>query len=88
MRSSLPLSAASRCLRSDLSFTALPRAQVLRNFQQSIRPISCGWSTLLQDSHFIAHPAADSAYGVVVVILLMVGCTVLLLYLLKRFRWF
>jgi magnesium transporter len=32
-------------------------------------------------------PAADSAYGVVLVILLMVGCTVLLLYLLKRFRW-
>ncbi|HKE22039.1 MAG TPA: magnesium transporter CorA family protein [Bryobacteraceae bacterium] len=32
-------------------------------------------------------PAADSAYGVGVVILLMVGCTVLLLYLLKRFRW-
>jgi magnesium transporter len=32
-------------------------------------------------------PAADSAYGVVVVILLMAGCTVLLLYLLKRFRW-
>jgi magnesium transporter len=32
-------------------------------------------------------PAADSTYGVVLVILLMVGCTVLLLYLLKRFRW-
>jgi magnesium transporter len=32
-------------------------------------------------------PAADSAYGVVLVILLMVGCTALLLYLLKRFRW-
>jgi magnesium transporter len=32
-------------------------------------------------------PAADSTYGVVVVILLMVGCTVLLLYVLKRFRW-
>ena len=32
-------------------------------------------------------PAADSMYGVVLVILLMVGCTVLLLYLLKRFRW-
>jgi magnesium transporter len=32
-------------------------------------------------------PGADSAYGVVVVILLMVGVTVLLLYLLKRFRW-
>jgi magnesium transporter len=32
-------------------------------------------------------PAADSKYGVALVILLMVGCTVLLLYLLKRFRW-
>jgi magnesium transporter len=32
-------------------------------------------------------PAADSTYGVVLVILLMVSCTVLLLYLLKRFRW-
>jgi Mg2+ and Co2+ transporter CorA len=32
-------------------------------------------------------PAANSAYGVVVVILLMAGCTVLLLYMLKRFRW-
>ena len=32
-------------------------------------------------------PAADSAYGVVMVILLMVGCTVLLLYVLKHFRW-
>jgi magnesium transporter len=32
-------------------------------------------------------PAADSTYGVVLVILLMVGCTALLLYLLKRFRW-
>jgi magnesium transporter len=32
-------------------------------------------------------PAADSAYGVVLVILLMAGCTLLLLYLLKRFRW-
>jgi magnesium transporter len=32
-------------------------------------------------------PAADSTYGVVLVILLMVGCTVLLLYLLKHFRW-
>jgi len=32
-------------------------------------------------------PGADSAYGVVVVILLMVACTVLLLYVLKRFRW-
>jgi magnesium transporter len=31
-------------------------------------------------------PAADSTYGVVLVILLMVGCTVLLLYLLKCFR--
>ncbi len=32
-------------------------------------------------------PAADSTYGVVLVILLMAGSTVLLLYLLKRFRW-
>jgi magnesium transporter len=32
-------------------------------------------------------PAADSTYGVVLVILLMAGCTVLLLYVLKRFRW-
>jgi Mg2+ and Co2+ transporter CorA len=32
-------------------------------------------------------PAADSTYGVVLVILLMVGCTAVLLYLLKRFRW-
>ena len=32
-------------------------------------------------------PAADSTYGVVLVILLMIGCTAVLLYLLKRFRW-
>lgn len=32
-------------------------------------------------------PAAESTYGVVLVILLMIGCTVLLLYLLKRLRW-
>jgi magnesium transporter len=32
-------------------------------------------------------PAADSPYGVALVILLMVACTVLLLCLLKRFRW-
>jgi magnesium transporter len=32
-------------------------------------------------------PAADSAYGIVVVIVMMVGCTAVLLYLLKRFRW-
>jgi magnesium transporter len=32
-------------------------------------------------------PAAESTYGVVLVILLMAGSTVLLLYLLKRFRW-